>query len=393
MAQGPFLMAGGSYGRFRNPEMSFGDKLWQINWSLVVLATAIASIGFAMLYSAANGSMEPWASRQMVRFAAGLVLMLGVALIDVRFWFRYAYGFYFLTLALLVAVEIMGTVGMGAQRWIDLGILQLQPSEMMKVTLVLALARYFHGVSMEDVGRPTYVLVPIALTLVPAALVLKQPDLGTAMMLLLMAVAVFFIAGVRLWKFAVVGALGLSAIPIAWQFLHDYQRKRVLTFLNPETDPLGAGYHILQSKIALGSGGLFGRGFLQGSQSHLNFLPEKQTDFIFTMLAEEFGMIGGLTLLGLYTILLIYGAAIALRSRNQFGRILAMGLTCNVFLYVFINIAMVMGLLPVVGVPLPLISYGGTAMLTAMGTLGLLMSVYIHRDVRIPRRGPGDDLL
>jgi rod shape determining protein RodA len=393
MAQGPFLMAGSSFGRFRNPEMSLGDKIWQINWSLVLLATMIAGIGFAMLYSAANGSMEPWASRQMVRFAGGLVLMLGVALVDLRIWFRYAYLFYFVTLALLLAVEIMGTVGMGAQRWIDLKIIQLQPSEIMKVTLVLALARYFHGVSLEDIGRPTYVLVPIALTLVPAALVLKQPDLGTAMMLLMMAVAVFFIAGVRLWKFAAVGALGLAAIPIAWQFLHEYQRKRVLTFLNPENDPLGAGYHILQSKIALGSGGLFGRGFLQGSQSHLNFLPEKQTDFIFTMLAEEFGMVGGLALLGLYSLLLIYGAAIALRSRNQFGRILAMGLTCNLFLYVFINIAMVMGLLPVVGVPLPLISYGGTAMLTAMTTLGLLMSVYIHRDLRIPRRGAGAELL
>jgi len=393
MAQGPFLMTGSGFGRFRNPEMSFGDKVWQINWSLVFLATVIAGIGFAMLYSAANGNMEPWASRQMVRFAAGLVLMLAVALIDVRFWFRYAYAFYFLTLALLVAVDVMGSVGMGAQRWIDLKVIQLQPSEIMKVTLVLALARYFHGVALEDIGRPTYVLVPIGLTLAPAALVLKQPDLGTAMMLLMMAVAVFFIAGVRLWKFAVVGALGLSAIPIAWQFLHDYQRKRVLTFVNPENDPLGAGYHILQSKIALGSGGLFGRGFLQGSQSHLNFLPEKQTDFIFTMLAEEFGMVGGLVLLGLYTVLLIYGAAIALRSRNQFGRVLAMGLTCNLFLYVFINIAMVMGLLPVVGVPLPLISYGGTAMLTTMATLGLLMSVYIHRDLRIPRRGPGDDLL
>jgi len=393
MAQGPFLMAGSSFGRFRNPEMSLGDKIWQINWSLVLLATMIAGIGFAMLYSAANGSMEPWASRQMVRFAGGLVLMLGVALVDLRIWFRYAYLFYFVTLALLVAVEIMGTVGMGAQRWIDLKIIQLQPSEIMKVTLVLALARYFHGVSLEDIGRPTYVLVPIALTLVPAALVLKQPGLGTAMMLLMMAVAVFFIAGVRLWKFAAVGALGLAAIPIAWQFLHEYQRKRVLTFLNPENDPLGAGYHILQSKIALGSGGLFGRGFLQGSQSHLNFLPEKQTDFIFTMLAEEFGMVGGLALLGLYSLLLIYGAAIALRSRNQFGRVLAMGLTCNLFLYVFINIAMVMGLLPVVGVPLPLISYGGTAMLTAMTTLGLLMSVYIHRDLRIPRRGAGAELL
>jgi rod shape determining protein RodA len=385
MAQGPFLMAGSSFGRFRNPEMSLGDKIWQINWSLVLLATMIAGIGFAMLYSAANGSMEPWASRQMVRFAGGLVLMLGVALVDLRIWFRYAYLFYFVTLALLLAVEIMGTVGMGAQRWIDLKIIQLQPSEIMKVTLVLALARYFHGVSLEDIGRPTYVLVPIALTLVPAALVLKQPDLGTAMMLLMMAVAVFFIAGVRLWKFAAVGALGLAAIPIAWQFLHEYQRKRVLTFLNPENDPLGAGYHILQSKIALGSGGLFGRGFLQGSQSHLNFLPEKQTDFIFTMLAEEFGMVGGLALLGLYSLLLIYGAAIALRSRNQFGRILAMGLTCNLFLYVFINIAMVMGMIPVVGVPLPLISYGGTAMLTVLLSIGLLINVYVHRDIELPR--------
>jgi rod shape determining protein RodA len=379
MAQGPFLMAGGSFGRFRNPEMSFGDKIWQINWSLVFLAAAIAGIGFAMLYSAANGNMEPWASRQMVRFAAGLVLMLTVALIDVRFWFRFAYLFYFLTLGLLVAVELMGSVGMGAQRWIDLKVIQLQPSEIMKVALVLALARYFHGVSMEDIGRPTYVLVPIALTLAPAALVLKQPDLGTAMMLLLMAAAVFFIAGVRLWKFAVIAALGMSAVPIAWQFLHDYQRRRVLTFLNPENDPLGAGYHILQSKIALGSGGLFGRGFLQGSQSHLNFLPEKQTDFIFTMLAEEFGMIGGLALLALYAILLIYGAAIALRARNQFGRILAMGLTCNLFLYVFINIAMVMGLLPVVGVPLPLVSYGGTSLVTLMAGFGILMSIHTHR--------------
>jgi rod shape determining protein RodA len=260
----------------------------------------------------------------------------------------------------------------------------------MKLALVLVLARYFHGMSPDEIARPVYLLVPIVLTLAPAGLVLKQPDLGTAAMLLMVGTAVFFCAGVRLWKFAVVGFLGLSAIPIGWQFLHAYQKQRVLTFLDPESDPLGAGYHILQSKIALGSGGLFGRGFLQGSQSHLNFLPEKQTDFIFTMLAEEFGMFGGLTLLCLYAILLIYGLAIALRSRNQFGRLLAVGITCNLFLYVFINIAMVMGLVPVVGVPLPLISYGGTAMLTIMAALGLLMSIYIHRDVRIPRRGPGE---
>ena len=258
------------------------------------------------------------------------------------------------------------------------------------MTIVLALARYFHGLSSEEIARPFYLLVPIGLTLAPAALVLKQPDLGTAAMLLMIGVAVFFCAGVRLWKFAVVGVLALSAIPIAWQFLRDYQRRRVMTLFDPESDPLGAGYHILQSKIALGSGGLFGRGFLQGSQSHLNFLPEKQTDFVFTMLAEEFGMIGGVTLLGLYAVLLIYGLAIAIRSRNQFGRLLAFGIACNIFLYVFINIAMVMGLIPVVGVPLPLISYGGTAMLTVMAALGLVMSIYIHRDVRIPRRGLGE---
>ena len=374
----------------RDPEMSLGEKIWQINWSLVFLTALISLIGFAMLFSAADGNADPWAKRQMLRFSVGLAMMLAIALVDIRFVFRYAYLMYFGALALLIAVEIVGTSGMGAQRWIDLKVIQLQPSELMKVAILLALARYFHGLSQEEIARPFYLVVPIAIALVPAALVLKQPDLGTTAMLLMVATAVFFCAGVRLWKFAVVGMLGLSAIPIAWQFLRPYQRQRVLTFLDPEIDPLGAGYHILQSKIALGSGGLFGRGFLQGSQSHLNFLPEKQTDFIFTMLAEEFGMIGGLVLLGLYAILLIYGLAIALRSRNQFGRLLAVGITCNIFLYVFINIAMVMGLVPVVGVPLPLISYGGTAMLTIMGALGLLMSVYVHRDVRIPRRGPGE---
>ncbi len=386
----PYHAAARSSLSTRDPVMSLGEKLWQINWSLVVLTALIALVGFAMLYSAANGNVDPWAKRQILRFSVGLAIMLAIALIDVRVLFRYAYLIYFGTLGLLVVVELIGSSGMGAQRWIDLKFMQLQPSELMKVAIVLALARYFHGLSAEEIGRPFYLVVPIVLALAPAGLVLKQPDLGTAAMLLMVGTAVFFCAGVRLWKFAVVGFLGLSAIPIGWQFLHAYQRQRVLTFLNPENDPLGAGYHVLQSKIALGSGGLFGRGFLQGSQSHLNFLPEKQTDFIFTMLAEEFGMIGGLSLLGLYAILLIYGLAIALRSRNQFGRLLAVGLTCNLFLYVFINIAMVMGLLPVVGVPLPLISYGGTAMLSVMGALGILMSVYIHRDLRIPRRGPGE---
>ncbi|SME91239.1 cell elongation-specific peptidoglycan biosynthesis regulator RodA [Tistlia consotensis] len=371
----------------RNPTLTVGQKFWSINWGLVLLICLLSGFGLAMLYSAANGSFQPWAGRQAVRFLLGLSVMFGCALIDIRFWFRFAYPLYILSLLLLVAVEIMGSIGMGAQRWIDLGVIQLQPSEIMKVALVLALARYFHGLTVQDVGRPHYLIPPIFMALAPAALVMRQPDLGTAIMLLMVTGAVFFAAGVRWWKFAIVIALVAGAVPLAWSHLHGYQRNRVLTFLNPESDPLGAGYHIMQSKIALGSGGVLGKGFLQGSQSHLNFLPEKQTDFIFTMLAEELGMVGGLLLLTLFFLVFVYGFAIALRSRNHFGRIVALGLTINLFLYVFINIAMVTGLIPVVGVPLPLVSYGGTAMLAVLFSLGLVISVSVHRDVRIPRRG------
>jgi rod shape determining protein RodA len=288
---------------------------------------------------------------------------------------------------LVLAVDLRGVVGMGAQRWIDLGVLQLQPSEFMKIALVLALARYFSILSVEEIGRPIRLIIPALLILMPAALVMKQPDLGTAMMLVLSGGAMFFLAGVRWWKFAVVLAGAGGAAPVAWRFLRDYQRNRILNFLHPENDPLGAGYHSLQSKIAIGSGGLFGKGFMLGSQAHLDFLPEKQTDFIFTMLAEEFGLVGGVVLLLAYTLVFIYGFAIAFRSRSNFGRLLALGVTINVFLYVFINTAMVMGLIPVVGVPLPLISYGGTAMLTVMFGFGLMMSVYVHRDLRLGRGG------
>lgn len=377
--------------RLRRGDMSLGEKLWHMSWSLVLLLTAIAGVGFLMLYSAANGSMDPWASRQVARFGVGFVCMLVLALVDVRLFMRYAYAVYGVALAFLVLVEVKGTIGMGAQRWVDLGFFQLQPSEIMKIALVLALARYFHGASLEDVGRPGFLAPPIALVLAPVALVLKQPDLGTALMLLMGAAVLFFVAGVRMWVFGLVTAAGIGIIPVAWQFLHDYQKKRVLTFLNPENDPLGAGYHIMQSKIALGSGGLFGKGFMQGTQSHLNFLPERQTDFIFTMLAEELGMVGGLILIGLYVLVLVYGFAITLRCRHQFGRMVAIGITTTFFLYVFINIAMVMGLIPVVGVPLPLISYGGTAMLTLMIGFGIMMSVHVHRDVQMGRRGGYDD--
>jgi rod shape determining protein RodA len=371
----------------RPRELTLPEKVWSINWGLVLLVSLLACVGFGMLYSAANGHWDPWASKQIARYGVALAVMLVVAVVDLRFWYRTAYWIYAIAFGLLVLVEVRGAIGMGAQRWIDLGVIQLQPSEIMKVAAVLAIARYFHNVSIDKIGRPLLLVVPAVLVLVPAALVMKQPDLGTALMLVLGGGVMFFLAGVRLWKFAVLLTAGGGLAPIVWRFLRPYQKARLLTFLDPESDPQGAGYHSLQSKIAIGSGGSFGKGFLEGTQSHLNFLPEKQTDFIFTMLAEEWGLIGGLALLALYTLVLVYGYAIAFRSRSHFGRLLALGIVVNLFLYVFINTAMVMGLIPVVGVPLPLISYGGTAMLTVMFGFGLLMSVYIHRDTRISRFG------
>ena len=368
-------------------ELTLADKVRGLQWGLVLLISAVAGIGFAMLYSAANGDFQPWASRQMTRFAVALVPMIAAALIDIRHWFRSAYWIYAGALILVIAVDLRGIIGMGAQRWISIGPIQLQPSEIMKIAMVLALARWFHGVSAEDIGRIRYLLIPAAMVVVPVLLVLKQPDLGTAMMLLAGGAALFFLAGMRIWMFAAGATAALVAAPFAWSLLRDYQKSRLYTFFDPDRDPLGAGYHILQSKIALGSGGLFGKGFLQGTQTHLSFLPEKQTDFIFTIIAEEFGLVGGLALLILFTLVIVYAFAIAFRSRSQFGRLLGLGIAVNFFLYAFINTAMVMGLIPVVGVPLPLISYGGTAMIALMLGFGLLMNVGIHRDVRISRHG------
>ncbi len=374
------------------PELTLGRKLISINWLLVLLISAVAAVGFAMLYSAAEGSLEPWAERQMLRFVFALGVMIVVATVNIRIWLRYAYVLYFMALGLLVAVEVAGYVGMGAQRWLSLGFVNIQPSELMKIFLVLALARYYNASAIEDIGSITRLIVPIALIAAPTVLILRQPDLGTAIMVAMTGGAVLFLAGVRLWKFALVGIGALAAAPIAWQFLHGYQKKRVLTFLNPETDPLGAGYHIIQSKIALGSGGLMGKGFMLGPQSHLHFLPEMQTDFIFTMLAEEFGLVGGIALIVLYALIVTYGIIIAVKSRNQFGRLVAGGITTTFFLYVFINIAMVTGLIPVVGVPLPLVSYGGTVMLTLMIGFGLVIGVGVHRDVPVGRRGEAEGL-
>ena len=368
----------------RQHEATIGRKLWQINWSFVLLIALIAGIGFAMLYSAADGRLDPWSSRQMARFAVGIVAMIIFALIDIRTWLRYAYFIYFVSLVLLAAVEVTGSVGMGAQRWINLGFINVQPSEIVKITLILALARYFYASRVEDVEHLTYLFVPAAMLVLPVFLVLRQPDLGTAILILVTGITIFFLAGVRAWIFVASGLAAISAIVPVWKFvLLDYQKQRLLTYLNPESDPLGAGYHVMQSKIALGSGGLFGKGFLSGTQSHLSFLPEKHTDFIFTMLAEEFGMAGGLGLVGLYLLVLVYGFFIARRSRNHFGRLVGMGVVAAFFYNVFVNIAMVMGLLPVVGMPLPLVSYGGTAMVTLLFGFGLLLCVFVHRDVTI----------
>mgnify|MGYP005859537621 CR=1 FL=1 len=361
------------------------EKLWQIPWIYVLLLCAVAAVGYVALYSAGGGSAEPYASRHAIRFGFGLVLMLSIALVDIRLIARFAWVGYAAGVGLLVLVAMHGEVGKGAQRWIDVGPVQLQPSELMKILLVVALAHWFHRASWERIGNPLFLIPPLVAIAIPAVLVFKQPNLGNAIITVMVGGAVFFAAGVRVWKFALVAAGIAAAAPVVYDHLKDYQRARITTFLDPESDPLGAGYNIIQSKIALGSGGMWGKGFLQGTQGHLNFLPEKQTDFIFTMLAEEFGLVGALTVLGLLACVIVFGFLVALRSRHQFGRLLAVGLATNYFLYVFVNIAMVTGSIPVGGVPLPLISHGGSAMLTTMLGFGLLMSVHVHRDAEFGR--------
>lgn len=376
-----------SYSYDVQPSMSLGKKFSHISWGLVFLVSVLACIGFTALYSAAGGNFNPWASKQMVRFAVGMIGMFIVALIDVRLWYRFAYWIYAVGLVLLIIVEVMGKIGMGAQRWIDLGFIQLQPSEFMKIAVILALARYFHTSSFDDMRRLLFLIPPALLILLPVGLVMTQPDMGTGGMIMIAGAAIVFLAGAPIWIF-VTGIIGGIAMgPVAWTLMHDYQRKRVLTFLDPEKDPMGAGYHIIQSKIALGSAGFEGKGFLNGTQSHLNFLPEKQTDFIFTLWAEEWGLLGGWFIMALMALIFMYCGWIALRCRHSFGRLLAFGIMVNFSLYALINMAMVMGAFPVVGIPLPLVSYGGTAMLSILAGFGLIMSCNIHKDSKLPKIG------
>ncbi|MCA8868282.1 MAG: rod shape-determining protein RodA [Rhodobacteraceae bacterium] len=361
-------------------------KVLYLNWPLILLVTAAASVGFLMLYSVAGGSFDPWASAQAKRFALGFVMMLLIAMVPIWFWRNMAGLAYVVALILLVAVEFAGDMNMGARRWINLGFMQLQPSELMKITLVLALAAYYDWLDISRTSRPLWVAVPLLITAVPMFLVLRQPDLGTALLLGIGGVLMMFLAGVS-WKYfmAAIATAGIAITVVfqsrgtPWQMLKDYQFKRIDTFLDPSTDPLGAGYHITQSKIALGSGGWGGRGFMQGTQSRLDFLPENQTDFIFTSLAEELGFVGGVSLLAIYALIIAFCVTSALTNRDRFGALLTLGVASTFFLYFAVNMSMVMGMAPVVGVPLPLVSYGGTAMLVLMMAFGLVQSAHVHK--------------
>ncbi len=355
-------------------------KFADIDWMLCGLLCLIAGAGGLMLYSIDGSKWTPWAADHMIRFGLFFALMIVLALVDLRAWFVMAYPVYALGLIMLVGVEAAGDISLGAKRWLALGGLRFQPSEIMKIGLVLALARFYHALSADDARLSWKLLIPLGMIGMPAALVAHQPDLGTAILITATGLAVMVMAGLSL-RLIAVGAVGVLAIaPPAFMFvLHDYQRQRLLTFLHPETDPSGAGYHTLQAKIALGSGGLLGKGYGLGSQSQLNFLPEKQTDFIFASLAEEFGFVGCFTMLALFAAVVIISLRIASISHSHFGRLAGAGVTATFAVYVLINAAMVMGLAPVVGVPMPLLSYGGTVMLSVMIGFGLVQAVRVHR--------------
>lgn len=374
-----------SFLRVARPEitLTFGDKLSRINWFLILLLVSLAVIGVVMLYSASGGNFAPYSNRHAVRFAISLALLLVLALVDIRIWMTLAYPVYALALVLLLGVEFFGDTVMGAQRWLAIGPVRLQPSEMMKLALVLGLSRYLHVAG--EIKKLADLVIPLLMIGVPFALVLKQPDLGTAILVGAIGVSMIYLAGLS-WRIILVSSgVVMIGLPVFLKFgLQEYQWRRIRTFLNPEDDPLGSGYHLLQSKIALGSGGIDGKGFLRGSQSNLNFLPEKKTDFIFTMIGEEFGFFGSLGVLSLYGLVLIVGFYIAIRSVSAFGRMLASGVTTTFGLYVLVNVGMVTGLLPVVGVPLPLISYGGSVMLAVMIGFALVMNVHIHRSSKLP---------
>jgi rod shape determining protein RodA len=347
----------------------------ELPWRMLALITFITGFGLVVLYSAAGGHLMPWALPQAVRFSIFLGLAIGISRIRTERVKAIAFPAYGGVLILLMLVEALGFVGKGAQRWLSLGFMNLQPSELMKPVIILALARFFDLLPVAELRRWSAIWPAAAMIGIPALFILVQPDLGTAMMVVLGGIVMMFLAGLPLRLF--VGGIVFAGVAgrIAFSFLHEYQRQRVLIFMNPESDPRGAGYHIAQSQIAIGSGGIFGKGFLKGTQSHLQYLPEGHTDFIFATMAEEWGLVGGLAIIIAYAFVIKWGIGVALDAKDRFSRLAAAGLITTIFFYVAINLMMVMGLAPVVGIPLPLVSYGGSAMLTVMLCLGMLMGI------------------
>jgi rod shape determining protein RodA len=358
-------------------------KLLAVQWPLLLMASALAAIGTAMLVSVAGGSLQPWAESHALRFLIGLALVLAMTLVPLSVWMRAAYPAFAAGLVLLALVPLAGSEALGARRWLSLGGFSLQPSEIVKVALVAALARYFHDLPAARISSPRALLIPAAMILAPVVLTLRQPDLGTSLLLAATGLTLMFLAGVSSYYFLGGAVAAFAALPLVLSRLHGYQRRRLEVFLDPDKDPLGAGYHIAQAKIALGSGGLSGKGFMQGTQAQLDFVPEKHTDFILAIIGEEWGFVGTLSVLLLLAALTGTALAMARRAETTFARLVIAGFALMVLVYAVINIAMVTGVAPVVGVPLPLVSYGGTNMMSLMAAMGLAMSAHVHGHERL----------
>ena len=352
-------------------------KIKNINLLFIFIIILLSLIGFVALYSAA-GNFDPWAKKHIIRFVIFFILLLLISLIDIKYIYKYSYIFFFLSLLLLFSVEIFGIFGKGAERWIHIFGISIQPSEIIKVSIILALAKFYHDLRFDRIGYIHNLFFPLIIITIPFILTVIQPDLGTSLIIAMLGICIMFLAGVKIWKFVVSLLIMIISYPFFWNFIKPYQQKRILSFLNPESDPLGQGYQLIQSKIALGSGSLTGKGFLEGTQSYLEYLPEKQTDFIFTLIGEEFGFIGTIFIIFLYSLLILIAFYISIKSIHVFGRIVSIGVALNLFIHVILNMSMVTGLMPVVGIPLPLLSYGGTAMLSIMISFGLLLNVDIY---------------
>jgi rod shape determining protein RodA len=363
---------------FQKRNQSISDKILAFDFQLLLLILALGTISILAMYSSEMGHFSYYTQSHLYRFSIFFLIFIIISFFRIQFWYKSAYLFYFLVLILLFGVDLFGVTASGSKRWISLYFINLQPSELMKVSLIIFLARYYNKIPTTNVNNLKYIFIPFLSFMIPAFLVASQPDLGTAVLIAISGLIVIWLTGFKIKYFLYSFFVLFCLIPIGISFLQPYQKTRILTFLNPERDPLGAGYQIIQSKIAVGSGGIFGKGFLQGSQSYLDYLPEKQTDFIFTLFSEEFGFIGSLILLTIYALIIYRIAVIGSESRNNFARLFCFGFAAAFFVYVTVNMAMVLGLLPIVGAPLPIMSYGGSSMLSIMVGLGIVMSCKIH---------------